>query len=73
MAIIAIGWTPEGGAPASSNFEYGAKLTEFVLLGNVALRTGKKLAWDAATMKAKNAPEADQYIKEEYRSGWEIA
>ena len=33
----------KGGKPASSNFEYGAKLTEFVLLGNVALRTGKKL------------------------------
>jgi hypothetical protein len=24
-------------------------------------------------MKAKNAPEADQFIKEQYRSGWEIA
>jgi predicted dehydrogenase len=62
----------KGGKPASSNFEYGAALTEFVLLGNVALRTGKKLAWDAANMKAKNAPEADQYLKESYRSGWEV-
>jgi hypothetical protein len=63
----------KGGTPASSNFEYGAKLTEIVLLGNVALRTGKKLYWDAANMKAKNAPEADQYLKESYRSGWELS
>ncbi|MHC1764762.1 MAG: Gfo/Idh/MocA family protein [Verrucomicrobiia bacterium] len=63
----------KGGKPASSNFEYGAKLTELVLLGNVALRVGKKLHWDAANMKATNAPEADRYLKEEYRKGWEIA
>ena len=63
----------KGGTPASSNFEYGAKLTELVLLGNVALRVGKKLYWDAANMKAKNAPEADQYLKGQYRSGWDIA
>jgi hypothetical protein len=63
----------KGGKPASSNFEYGAKLTELVLLGNVALRTGKKLHWDAVNMKATNAPEADAFLKEEYRAGWEIS
>ncbi len=63
----------KGGQPASSNFEYGARLTEIVLLGNVALRTGKKLHWDAPNMKATNAPEADRILKERYRSGWEIA
>jgi predicted dehydrogenase len=63
----------KGGPAPSSNFEYGAKLTELVLLGNVALRTGKKLMWDAKNMKATNAPEADQYLKEEYRTGWSIA
>jgi predicted dehydrogenase len=62
----------KGGKPASSNFQYGARLTEIVLLGNVALRTGKKLEWDAANLKATNAPEADRYIKEEYREGWQI-
>lgn len=62
----------KGGKPASGNFEYGARLTEIVLLGNVALRTGKKLEWDSASMKAKNAPEADKFLKEQYRSGWEI-
>ena len=61
----------KGGRPASGNFGYGARLTEFILLGNVALRTGKRLTWDATGMKATNAPEADQYLRETYRAGWE--
>jgi len=36
------------------------------------LRSGKKIYWDAEAMKAKNAPEADKFIKEQYRQGWEI-
>ena len=63
----------KGGPPASSNFEYGAKLAELVLLTIVSLRTGKKLFWDAANMKARGLPEADAFIKEPYRKGWEIA
>lgn len=62
----------KGGTPACSNFEYGARLTEFILLGNVALRTRRQLKWDGPNMKATNAPQADQYIKEEYRKGWEL-
>jgi hypothetical protein len=33
---------------------------------------GKKLNWDAAAMRATNAPDAAQYIKREYRKGWEL-
>ena len=62
----------KGGRPACSSFAYGARLTELILLGNVALRTGRLLKWDAVGMKATNAPEADAYLKEEYRAGWEI-
>jgi len=62
----------KGGKPASSNFEYGAALTEVGLLGLVALRLQKKIYCDAKAMKATNAPEADKYIKEIYRSGWEV-
>jgi len=62
----------KGGRPASSNFEYGARLTEIVLLGTVALRTGKKLNWDHENMKATNAPKADRFIKGQYRKGWEV-
>jgi hypothetical protein len=63
----------KGGRPASSNFEYGAALTEFVLLANVALRCKKKIQWDAANLKATNAPEAERFLREPYRKGWELA
>lgn len=62
----------KGGKPASANFEYGAGLTEVGLLGLVALRVGKQIKWDAKAMKATNAPEADKFLKETYRAGWEI-
>jgi len=62
----------KGGNPASSNFNYAGPLTEAVLLGNVALRTGKKIYWDNAKLKATNAPEADQYIKSVFREGWSL-
>jgi len=62
----------KGGRPACSNFDYAARLSEFILLGNVALRTRKRLLWDAAGMKATNAPEADQYLRDTYRAGWEV-
>ena len=62
----------KGGKPASANFDYGGHLTEIVLAGNVALRTGKKLKWDGKNMRATNCPEADQYIRPEYHNGWTL-
>jgi hypothetical protein len=43
-----------------------------VQLGNVALRTRKKIYWDGSNLKATNAPEADRYIKPEFREGWSL-
>ena len=62
----------KGGTPASSNFDYASRLTEFTMLGCVALRSRKQLKWDGPNMKATNAPQADQYLKEPYRAGWEL-
>jgi hypothetical protein len=64
----------KGGAPAYSNFDIAAYLTEIILLGCVAMRVGvgKALDWDGPKMKAKNAPEADQYVKRQYRKGWKV-
>ena len=62
----------KGGPLCLSNFEYAGRLTEFVLLGNVALRAGRKIEWDAKKLRAKNCPEADPYIRREYRQGWEL-
>ncbi|HEX3869217.1 MAG TPA: Gfo/Idh/MocA family oxidoreductase [Pirellulales bacterium] len=61
-----------GGPPAMSNFDYSGLLTETVLLGNVAIRVGKPIEWDFESMKAVGCPEADQYIKPEYRKGWTL-
>ena len=63
----------KGGPPASANFEYGARITELVLLGNIALRARKKIYWDSANMTVTNVPEAAAMIKESYRAGWEIS
>jgi predicted dehydrogenase len=59
--------------PTTCNFDYSGALTEAVLLGNVSYRAGgKKLTWDAEKLKATDCPEADQYIRREYRKGWEL-
>lgn len=60
------------GSPTTCNFDYSGALTESVLLGNVAFRTGKKLQWDAENLTATNCPEAAALIDKRYRSGWEV-
>jgi predicted dehydrogenase len=55
-----------------SNFDYASPFTEWVLLGNLALRTNKRIEWDARNMRVTNAPEANQYVKREYRAGWSL-
>ena len=53
-------------------YEKAGPFTEMVLLGNVALRTGKKIEWDSANMRVKNCSEADQYIHPQFRKGWSV-
>ena len=60
------------GAPTTCNFEYSGWLTEANHLGNVAYRVGKKLEWDAAGLRCPNVPEADQFLRREYRPGWSL-
>jgi predicted dehydrogenase len=57
---------------AMSNFDYAGPLTEAVLLGNVAIRTGKKILWDAKNMKVTNILDAKNYLREDYRTGWNL-
>ncbi len=61
-----------GKAKSQSHFGYAAMLTESLLLGNVALRTGKPIDWDAKAMRARGLPEADRFIKPEFRNGWSL-
>ncbi len=53
-----------------SNFAYAGPFSETVLLGNIALRLGRRLEWDGPKMKFTNVPEANQYLTKEYRAGW---
>ncbi|WP_414662202.1 Gfo/Idh/MocA family protein [Horticoccus sp. 23ND18S-11] len=62
----------KGGDAASSNFSYGARLTEIALLGVLALRARKPIAWDAANLKATGLPETEPMIRGTYRAGWEL-
>ena len=63
----------KGGEPAGANFaDYAGPLTEMVLLGNLAVRTGKKVVWDSEQMKVTNVPEANKYVAREYRKGWTL-
>ena len=55
-----------------SDFGYASTLTEGLLVGMLALRTGKRIEWDAKNMKAGGVPEADAFIKPNFRKGWEI-
>lgn len=60
--------------PTTCNFDYSGALAETVLLGNVSYRAGgKKLEWDAEKLEAKNCPEAAQFVRREYRKGWELS
>ncbi len=68
---IRSGWTRaavEG--KTQSPFEYAAVLTESLLLGNVALRTGQPVEWDAAQMRVTNNSNAEAFITPEFRKGW---
>ncbi len=67
----------KGGPAARANFDWAGPLTEVALLGNIALRMekqlyekGLKLHCDGPNMKITNLPEANRYIRDEYRDGW---
>jgi predicted dehydrogenase len=62
----------KGGPKPCSNFDVSGPLTEWVLLGNIALRTRRKIEWDETNLAIKNDPEAQAMITKKYRPGWEV-
>lgn len=62
----------KGGGPACSNFRVAGHYAEWVTLGAIAYRFQGKLEYDAATRRFTNNPEANQYLKPEFRKGWEL-
>ena len=61
----------EGPAPGS-NFDYSADLSQVALLGVVAMRSGKRLAWDNAAGRIANQPGLQQHIEIQARDGWKF-
>lgn len=57
----------EGPAPSSNIVDYSADLTEMVLLGNIAVRTGRPIQWDSANLSCVNDPAADVFVHKFYR------
>ena len=64
----------KGETKASCPFDYAAPLTETMLLGIAALRSGqgRKLHYDAAAMSFTNADDAEALLTRTYRPGWEV-
>jgi len=62
----------KGGPAPCSNFGISGPFTEWVLLGNLAIRLGKKIEWDSEKLRVTNAPEAAELIHTPCRKGWEI-
>lgn len=64
----------EGRKETAVDFDYGTRLTEFTLLGNLAQRAGKesKVEWDGPKMRVKNLPELNAFVQREYREGWRL-
>lgn len=57
-----------------SNFGYAGRLTETILVGNLALRApiGQRIEWDAKNLRSPNVEQVNKFIDREYREGWEV-
>lgn len=62
----------KGQKETAAPMQYGARLTEFTLTGNLAqfAGTGKKLLWDGKAMQVTNAPEMNKWLDVKARQGW---
>jgi predicted dehydrogenase len=56
----------------TSDIEIGHRSTSTCLLGNVALRSGRRIAWNAETEKIERDSAASKYLSREYRKPWKL-
>jgi len=62
----------KGGPKPLSNFDYSGPVSECVLLGNLAIRAGKRLEWDGENMNVTNISQANRFLRRDYRKGWTL-
>jgi predicted dehydrogenase len=55
----------------AANFDYAGPFTEMVLLGNLAIRTERKVEWNSELLNADNM-DVSHLVNREYRAGWEV-
>jgi predicted dehydrogenase len=62
----------KGGETAGCDFQQASSITEAVLLGNIAVRTGRTLEWDAARGQFTNHVDSNRLLSEPYHNGWSL-
>ena len=62
----------KGGPPAGSNFEYSSRLSESVLIGNIALRARRRIEWDSENLRVTNLESANAFVATQYRPGFGV-
>ena len=57
-----------------ADFQYGASITEFLLLGHLAIRpgVGNKVVWDGPNMRCTNFLDLNRWVRRPCRKGWEM-
>jgi predicted dehydrogenase len=57
-----------------ADFGYATAITEFLLLGHLAIKAGvsANVEWDSANLRCTNLPELNRWVKQECRPGWEL-
>jgi hypothetical protein len=60
-----------GGKQSPGSFLNAGPISDAVNLYAAALRTGRRLTYDAESVTVTNVPEANKYLSREYRQGWE--
>ena len=62
-----------GGEKPSEHWpDCAVPLTELVLLGCIAVRTGEYLQWDGPDMHFTNSSTANKLLKPDYQNGWKL-
>jgi hypothetical protein len=62
----------KAGEQPGAHFGYSGPLTETCLLGNVAKRMDARIEWDSPGLRIGNLPDANHYVRAEYRQGWSL-
>jgi predicted dehydrogenase len=63
----------KGGAKPGANFDYAGPLSEAVLLGNLAIRTGHGVEWDSEKLRSPGDAAASKLVRiGDVRRGWKV-